>query len=64
MKLYGIEESEIVANPQFPIPQVDGAHEFVWDTGSRQYPLKFAVALKADILSVVTVYPLKKGRKP
>jgi hypothetical protein len=60
-KLYGIPEStvtDILANMNL----LQGEHEIIKDIGQK-YPLKIVVLVEKDTLSVITNYPLKKGRK-
>jgi hypothetical protein len=42
------------------LPQ--GEHEIIKDIGQK-YPLKIVVSVEKDTLSVITNYPLKKGRE-
>jgi len=39
-----------------------GEHEIIKDIGQK-YPLKIVVSVDKDTLSVITNYPLKKGRE-
>jgi len=39
-----------------------GNHEIIKDMG-RKYPLKIVISVEKDSVSVITNYPLKKGRK-
>jgi len=60
-KPYGIPEStvtDILANMNLH----QGEHEIIKDIGQK-YPLKIVVSVEKDTLSVITNYPLKKGRK-
>jgi hypothetical protein len=60
-KLYGISESAvsaILAKMNF----TQGEHEIVTDIGQK-YPLKMVISIEKDTLTVITNYPLKKGRK-
>lgn len=60
-KLYGISESmviDILRNMNLH----QGEHEIVKDMGLK-YPLKIVVSVEEDLITVVTNYPLKKGRK-
>ncbi|HET6514551.1 MAG TPA: DUF4258 domain-containing protein [Thermodesulfovibrionales bacterium] len=60
-KLYGIPESTVAAIlAKMNLSQ--GEHEIIKDIGQK-YPLKIVVSVKKDTLSVITNYPLKKGRK-
>ena len=59
-QLYGIPEStilDIVRSRVFP----QGTTEVVVAVQTLEYPLKFVVPRKNDMLTVVTSYPLKKG---
>jgi hypothetical protein len=40
-----------------------GEHEIIKDVPEFKYPLKIVVSVKEDLTTVVTDYPLKKGRK-
>lgn len=40
-----------------------GTHEIIENAAGFKYPLKIVVAVKDDILTVITNYPVKKGRK-
>jgi hypothetical protein len=61
--LYGISETtiskilgEAKLNP--------GKHEIVQDLETLKYPLKVVVSVENDIITVISNYPLKKGRRP
>jgi hypothetical protein len=41
-----------------------GRYEIIEDVETFKYPLKIVVAVENDIITVVSSYPLKKGRKP
>jgi len=41
----------------------DGHHEITENVEGFNYPLKIVVTVQDDIITVVTNYPLKKGRK-
>ena len=41
-----------------------GVHEIVRNVEGMKFPLKLVVAVEHDIITVVTSYPLRKGRKP
>jgi hypothetical protein len=60
-RLYGIPESTVAAMLT-KINLHRGEHEIIKDIGQK-YPLKIVVSVKKDTLSVITNYPLKKGRK-
>ena len=60
-RLYGIPESTVSAIlAKMNLPQ--GEHEIIKDIG-QEYPLKIVVSVKKETLSVISTYPLKKGRK-
>lgn len=60
-RLYGIPESTVAAIlARMNLPQ--GEREIIKDIGQK-YPLKIVVAVEKDTMTVVTNYPLKKGRK-
>lgn len=61
-KLYKIPEEtvrEILAGKEL----IQGSQEIIENVEGLKYPLKIAVSVKGDIITVVTSYPLKKGRK-
>lgn len=61
-KLYKIPESiikEILKKKELS----RGTHEIIENTEGFKYPLKIVIALENDIITVITNYPLKKGRK-
>ena len=39
-----------------------GEHEIIKDVPGFQYPLKIVVSVEGDKVTVITNYPLKKGR--
>ena len=41
----------------------NGEHEIVKDIPGFKYPIKIVVAVEKDMATVITSYPLKKGRK-
>jgi len=60
-KLYGIPESlvtDILAKMHLRL----GEHEIIKDVGQK-YPLKIVAFVERDLITVITNYPLKKGRK-
>lgn len=60
-RLYRIPESTITAIlANMNLHQ--GEHEIIKDVGLK-YPLKIVVSVEKDTLSVITNFPLKKGRK-
>lgn len=40
-----------------------GEHVIVKDVHGFKYPLKIVISVEEDLITVVTKYPLKKGRK-
>ena len=40
-----------------------GEHEIIKNVPGFKYPLKVVVSVKGDTLTVITNYPLKKGRR-
>jgi hypothetical protein len=61
-KLYGIAESkvtDILASMNFH----QGEHEIIKDVADIEYPLKIVVSVEKDTITVITNYPLKKGRR-
>lgn len=40
-----------------------GKHEIIKDVPGFKYPLKIIVSVELDTLTVITSYPLKKGRE-
>lgn len=60
-KLYNISE-DIVINILENLELSEGEHEIIRDLSGFKYPLKIVVKVEGDIMTVVTNYPLKKGR--
>jgi hypothetical protein len=61
-KLYKIPEStllKILGEKELTC----GNHEIVESVEGFKYPLKIVVTVEDDIITVITNYPLKKGRK-
>jgi hypothetical protein len=61
-KLYGISETtitDILRN----INLHQGDHVIIKDIHGFKYPLKISVSVEEDLITVVTNYLLKKGRK-
>ena len=60
-KLYNISESniyEILRN----LDLQDGEHDLTIDVPGFKYPVKIVVSVERNIITVITNYPLKKGR--
>lgn len=61
-KLYGISESiirDILTNMNLH----QGNHEIIKDVHGFKYPLRIVVSVEEDLVTVITNYLLKKGRK-
>ena len=61
-RLYDISESTVAAILK-NMNLVQGEHEIVKDVPGFKYPLKIAISVVADAVTVITTYPLKKRRK-
>jgi hypothetical protein len=61
-KLYGIAES-IIEDIITSLNLHEGEHEIIKDVVGFKYPLKIVVSIKKDTATIITNYPLKKGRK-
>ena len=61
-KLYNISE-DIIINILENLKLSEGEHEIIRDVEGFKYPLKIVVKVESDIVTVVTNYPLKKGRR-
>ncbi len=60
-KLYEIPEStikKILANSELS----DGEHELIRDVTGFKYPIKIVISVEKAIATVITNYPLKKGK--
>ena len=60
-RLYEIPEStieKILADSELN----DGEHELIRDIAGFTYPIKIVISAENDIMTVITNYPLKKGR--
>lgn len=60
-KLYNIPEST-VEKILTDLDLSDGEHELIRDVPGFKYPIKIVVAVESKIMTVITNYPLKKGR--
>ncbi len=60
-KLYAISETEVSAILT-SLNLHEGEHEIIRNIGHK-YPLKIIVSVEKGTLTVITNYPLKKGRK-
>ena len=61
-KLYRISEATILDILK-DIELSPGKHEIVKGVKGFKYPLKIVVSIENDVITVITNYPLKKGRK-
>ena len=61
-KLYKIPESTVLKVLEEK-ELTHGNHEIIDDVEGFKYPLKIVVTVEDDIITVITNYPLKKGRK-
>jgi hypothetical protein len=62
-KLYNISESiilRVLGNKDLSHQEMT---EIVENVEGFKYPLKIVVAVEDDVITIVTNYPLKKGRK-
>ena len=62
-KLYNISESIILRVLENKGLSHQGMAEIVENVEGFKYPLKIVLAVKDDVITIVTNYPLKKGRK-
>jgi hypothetical protein len=62
-KLYNISESIILRVLGNKDLSHQGMNEIVENVEGFKYPLKIVVAVEDDVITIVTNYPLKKGRK-
>jgi hypothetical protein len=62
-KLYNISESVILKVLENKDLSHQGMTEIVENVEGFKYPLKIVAAVEDDIITIVTNYPLKKGRK-
>ena len=61
-KLYGISET-IITDILTNMDLHQGEHEIRKNVSRFKYPLKIVVSVEEDLITVVTNYPLQKGRK-
>ena len=61
-KLYNISE-EIIRGILEKKELLEGNQEIIKDVEYFKYPLKIVVSVENDIVTVITNYPLKRGRK-
>ena len=61
-KLYNISESTIKEILK-DLDLGEGEHEVIKDVQGFNYPIKIVVSVEGNILTVITNYPLKKGRR-
>jgi hypothetical protein len=60
IKLYGLSE-DIVCRILLERDLESGHHEIIRKTDQHRYPIKVIFSRDADILTVISAYPLKKG---
>ena len=60
--LYKIPESTII-NILTNMRLSQGKYEIIKKVAGFEYPLKIVISVENDIITVITNYPLKKGRK-
>lgn len=61
-KLFGIPEptvKAILGNMNLR----RGEHEIIKKVAGWEYPLKIVISVEKDVITVITNYPLRKGRK-
>ena len=61
-KLYKISET-IIQDVLSSMNLKQGEHEIITDVAGFNYSLKIVVSVGKDTITVITNYPLKKGRK-
>ena len=61
-QLYNIPES-MVTNILNNLNFSQGESEIIKDVEELKYPLKIVISVEGDIITVITNYPLKRGRK-
>ncbi len=61
-KLYGISENVII-DILSEMELTDGHQEFIKVVAGYKYPWKIVVHVSSGKATVITTYPLKKGRK-
>ena len=61
-RLYKITES-IIEGILADIELSQGKHEITKEIKGFKYPLKIVVSVENDIITVITIYPLKKRRE-
>jgi hypothetical protein len=62
-KLYNISEAVVLKILEDKALSPQGINEIVENVKGFKYPLKIVFAVENDIITIVTNYPLKKGRK-
>jgi len=61
-KVYKISESKILDILKI-MDLSRGKHEIIRNVEGFKYPLKIVIDVEGDIITVITNYPLKKGKK-
>ena len=63
-KLYKIPESTILEILEGEGKELSpGVHEIIESVGGFKYSLKIIIAVEDDLITIVTNYPLKRGRE-
>lgn len=62
MKLYGLSEDTVLPYIQKTI-LAEGANELLFELPGTKYPVKVVVAVEGGIATIITSYPLKRGRE-
>jgi len=60
-KLYHIPES-VIEELLMGLGLSDGEHELIRDIPGFIYPIKIVISVESNVMTVITNYPLKKGR--
>jgi hypothetical protein len=61
-KLYNIPES-VVVDLLSGVHFMPGEHQLIRQIDDSDFPLKVIIAVENDDITVITIYPLKKGRE-
>jgi hypothetical protein len=61
-KLYGISQT-MITDILKTVSLHKGEHEIIKGVPGFKYPLKIVVSVENDLITVITNYSLKKGRK-
>ena len=61
-KLYNIQQTTLLTILK-DINLPEGKHDIIKDVKGFKYPLKIVIDIQKEIMTVITNYPLKKGKK-